>query len=539
MKFNISLVIILLRILGIYVAFIPIAFSQVSVLESRYDQGRTGANLQENLLTTGNVDSRTFGKVDSYSVDGQIYAQPLYVPGVEMPGQGTHNILVVATMNDMLYVFDADQSGPPLWSKNLAESPNSPESIFNILADIIETLGGLLNITGNIGIESTPIIDPATNTLYVVARTRENLNSVFRLYALDLTTGAENSGGSVVISGSSASGIKDLTFAPEIHNQRAGLAMAKGNIIIAFGSHEDTFQYYGWVMSYDVNTLAQTGVFVTVPTADHGGAVWQSGRAPAVDSSGYVYMFVGNSWGDNAYDGVNNFSESAIKLDPAQGLKLVDWFTPDNWQDLDSQDNDLSSSGPTLIPNINLLVGGGKEGNLYLLDKDNLGKYDPTDSQVMQKEATGGEIRGGPVFWPRTASNSLLYNFSADSTLMALGFNGTQFDIVATSPDLVAAYPGGILSLSANGEQPGSGVLWSLMPVSDSADHQSVPGILRAYDAENITHELWNSLILPGDDFGLLAKFVPPVVANGKVYVATFSNELAVYGLKSKHFWRH
>jgi len=528
MKFNISLVIILLRIWGIYIAFIPIAFSQVSVLESRYDQGRTGANLQENLLTTANVNSSTFGKVDSYSVDGQIYAQPLYVPGVEIPGQGTHNILVVATMNDMLYAFDADQSSPPLWSKNLA-APNHPESIFNIL---IAAIGDLLDISDNIGIESTPIIDPATNTLYVVARTSENLNSVFRLHALDLTTGVETSGGSVVISGSSTSGINNLTFDPGIQNQRAGLAMAKGNIIIAFGSHEDSYQYYGWVMAYDASTLAQTGVFVTVPTADHGGAVWQSGRAPAVDSSGYVYMFVGNSWGDNAYDGVNNFSESAIKLDPAQGLELVDWFTPDNWQDLDSNDADLSSSGPTLIPNTNLLLGGGKEGNLYLLNQDNLGQYDPTDSQVIQKVDTGGEVRGGPVFWPRTASNSLLYNFSADSTLMALGFNGAQFDIVSTSPALVAAYPGGILSLSANGEQPGSGVLWSLMPVSDDAIGQSVPGILRAYEAENITNELWNSLILPGDDFGLLAKFVPPVVANGKVYVATFSNELAVYGLR-------
>jgi hypothetical protein len=512
----------------IYIVFIASVFSQVSVLESRYDPGRTGANLQENLLTTTKISPSTFGKVYSYSVDGQIYAQPLYVPNVAIPGKGTHNILVVATMNDMLYAFDADQSSPPLWSVNFAASPNSPEFSF----DILGRLG--LNITDSVGIESTPIIDPATNSLYIVARTRENQQSVFRLHSLDLATGAEKFGSPVQISGVFTSGGKNLAFNPEIHNQRAGLALANNDIIVAFGSHEDQLPYYGWVMAYNkATTLQQTGVFVTVPTADHGGAIWQSGRAPAVDSSGYVYLFIGNAWGGNAYNGFDNFSESVIKLDPSSGLTPVDWFTPSNWQFLDVNDQDVSGSGPMLIPGTNLLLGGGKEGVLYLLNKNNLGQYNLTDNQVLQKLSTNGEIRGGPVFWPRTASDSLMYNFSADSTLQAFSFNGATFQVTQTSPPLVAANPGGILTLSANGDLSGSGVLWSLMPASNQydAERMSVPGLLRAFDAENIAHELWNSLDFPGDDFGLLAKFVPPVVANGKVYVATFSNQVAVYGL--------
>ncbi len=266
--------------------------------------------------------------------------------------------------------------------------------------------------------------------------------------------------------------------------------------------------------------------------------MWHSGRPPVVDSSGYVYVFVGNGF-TGGYDGVNNFNESALKLDPANGLELVDWFTPSNWSAMDAGDLDLTSSGPMLIPGTSLIAGGGKTGVLYVLKTANLGKESATDSGVVQEQTiTADEIRGGPVYWQRSTANGgpLLYDWGDADLLKAYPFNGTKFAGSASAQGGgTQIWPGGILALSANSDTPGSGVLWATVATSgDAENNPPVPGALYAFDANNVSNELWNSTMNSArDGFGNFAKFVPPLVANGKVYVATQSNQVAVYGLLS------
>jgi hypothetical protein len=495
------------------------------VLQRGYDASVSGATLAETTLNTTNVGPNTFGLLFTLPVDDRIYAQPLYVPNVAILNQGTHDVLYVATMSDTLYAFDADAGGTPLWSVNLA-------SLFNATAVPWSNFGVPPVVPyGNLGILTTPVIDPSTNVMYVVACTLENSTMAYRLHAIDITTGAEPYGGGVLITGSYGGN----TFDARYQTQRMSLVLSGNQVVFGFGAMEQELagNYVGWVMAYNKQTLQQSGVFATVATGNGGGGVWQGGRPPAVDSAGYVYVFVGNAYG-HGYDGVSNFSESVLKLDPANGLKLLDWFTPGNWSYLDAHDFDLTSSGPLLIPGTTLLAGGGKTGDLYVLDTANLGKYNANDSQVVQKEnitvggtAYGG-FRGGPVYWQRSAAagGPLLYNWGVGDVLKAYPFSGSTF---AANPSAQGGgneiYPGGILALSANGEQHGSGVLW--------ATTTEVPlGELHAFDAENVSTELWNSTMnTTRDGYGAFALFVPPVVANGKVYVATGSKKVAVYGL--------
>jgi hypothetical protein len=495
------------------------------VLQRGYDTSVSGATLTETTLNTTNVGPNTFGLVFTLPVDDRIFAQPLYVPNVVIPNQGTHNVVYVATMSDTLYAFDADAGGTPLWSVNLA-------SLFDTTAVLWANFAiPPAVLSGNLGILTTPVIDPSTNVMYVVACTLENSTMAYRLHAIDITTGAEPYGPGVLITGSYGGS----TFDAPYQTQRMSLVLSGNQVVFGFGAMvtELAGNYVGWVMAYNKQTLQPSGVFATVTTGSRGGGVWQSGRPPVIDSSGYVYLFVGNAYG-GGYDGVNNFSESVLKLDPANGLKLLDWFTPDNWSYLDLHDLDLSSSGPLLIPGTTLLAGGGKTGDLYVLDTANLGKYNANDSQVVQKEnialggTAAGGIRGGPVYWQRSAAagGPLLYNWGVGDVLKAYRFSGSTF---AANPSAQGSgtqmYPGGILALSANGEQHGSGVLWA----TTTEKHQ---GELHALDAENVSHELWNSTMNASrDGFGNIAKFVPPLIANGKVYVATFSNKVAVYGL--------
>jgi hypothetical protein len=510
-------------------SFGPTAQAAQPVLQRGYDAGLSGATLAETTLNTSNVAPNTFGLVFKLPLDDSVFAQPLYVPNVAIPNQGTHNVVYVATMSDTLYAFDADAGGAPLWSVNFASLVGAtPVWIANF------TFEGNQNIVGNLGILSTPVIDPSTHILYLIACTLENSSLAYRLHAVDITTGAEPYGPGVLISGSYGGS----TFDARYQTQRVSLALSGNQVVFGFAAVELEYPggYVGWMMAYNKLTLQQSGVFATVTTGSRGGGVWQSGRPPVVDSSGYVYVFVGNAYG-GGYDGVNNFSESVLKLDPAHGLKLVDWFTPGNWSYLDTYDLDLSSSGPLLIPGTSLLAGGGKTGDLYVLDTANLGKYNANDSQVVQKEQISAwEFRGGPVYWQRSAANGgpLLYNWGDTDWVKAYPFNGTQF---AASPSAQGSgnqiWPGGILTLSANADQPGSGILWATIAMSgDAENNPPVPGELHALDAENVSQELWSSAMNAArDGFGNFAKFVPPLVANGKVYVATWSNQLAVYGL--------
>jgi hypothetical protein len=492
------------------------------VYQRGYDANVSGANLAETALTTSNVGAGTFGRLFNLPVDSNVFAQPLYVPNVAIPGQGTHNVLYVATMNDTVYAFDADAGGAPLWSTNLAS-----------LFDTTAVVWANFNISpvvspGKLGILSTPVIDQATNIMYVVACTLESDTMVYRLHAIDITTGTEPYGPGVLISGSYGG----VTFDAPYLTQRTSLVLAGGQVIMAFGAMEAeyTSNYSGWVVAYNKTTLQRSGIFATITTSS-GGGVWQSGRPPVVDGAGNVYLFVGNAFG-NGYDGVHNFSESALKFDTSDGLALVDWFTCGNWSALDTADQDLTSSGPLLIPGTALLAGGGKNGYLYVLNTADLGKYVANDSQVVQKEnISAGEIHGGPVFWNRSTASGgpLMYDWGLSDILKAYPFSGSTFAAgpSATGPAGNAIFPGGILTLSANGSQAGTGLLWA----TTSSLNPSI-GVLHAYDAANVAHELWNSMMVPSrDSYGFFAKFVPPLVVNGKVYVATFSDRVSVFGL--------
>jgi hypothetical protein len=492
----------------------------------------SGATLTETTLNTSSVGQNTFGLVFKLPVDDAIFAQPLYVPNVVIPSQGTHNVVYVATMSDTLYAFDADSGGAPLWSQNFASLVGAmPVPIAQFAFDSDK------NIVGNLGILSTPVIDPSSNILYLVACTleKDGITLAYRLHAVDIRTGAEPYGPGVLISGSYGGS----TFDARYQFQRVSLALSGNQVVFAFSALQNEIpnNYVGWVMAYNKVTLLQSGIFATVTTGNRGGGVWQSGRPAAVDSSGDVYLFTGNAWG-LGYDGVHDFSESALKFDPATGLALIDWFTPSDWSNLDANDLDLSCSGPMLIPGTSLLAGGGKAAEFYLLNTANLGKYNASDSQIVQKTniTNGGKIQGGPVYWQRSVANGgpLLYDWGATDAVKAYAFNGST---VATSPSAQGSgsqiWPGGILTLSANGEQSGSGVLWATVVTSgDASENPPAPGALHAFNAENVAQELWNSTTNAArDGFGNFAKFVPPLVANGRVYVATWSNQVAVYGL--------
>ena len=505
------------------------AHAQQPVLQRGYDANVDGANLTEGTLNTSNVAVSTFGVVFKLPVDDNVYAQPLYVPNVAISGQGTHNVVYVATMSDSLYAFDAD-TGVQLWKVNFASSVGATPVPYAKFA-----FAGNMNVVGNLGILSTPVIDSSTHILYLAACTLENNTMVYRLHAVNITSGTEPYT-NVVITGSYGGS----TFLSTGVTQRLSLVLSGNQVVFGFGALEaeasDVGGYVGWVMAYNKTTLAQSGAFATVTTGTRGGGVWQSGRPPVVDSSGYVYVFVGNGY-TAGYDGVNNFNESVLKLNPATGLSLVDWFTPDNWSTMDGEDLDLTSSGPMLIPGTSLIAGGGKTGILYVLNTANLGKESAGDSGAVQElTIAADQLHGGPVYWQRSSANGgpLFYDWGDSDLLKAYAFDGSTF---ATSPSAEggssSVWPGGILALSANGDTPGSGVLWAAVATSgDVEGYPPVPGALYAFDANNVATELWDSTMNSArDNLGNFAKFVPPVVVNGKVYVATQSNQVVVYGL--------
>jgi hypothetical protein len=522
--------------------------AQTNIVTERYDNARTGANLNETQLNASNVSVNSFGKLWSYTVSGSVQAQPLYVQGVTIPGKGTHNVLYVVTMNDVIYAFDADSSSStPLWSLDITTQVSGSTPV-----PITDIVGPNLNIVGNVGIESTPQIDLSTNTMYLVARTKESgggcgtINGTYcqRLHALDITTGAEKFGGPTIIQGSvsgtgnaSVGGV--LTFDPKIHNQRSSLALANGQIFIAWASHEDQNPYHGWIMSYSASALKQSGIFCSSPDGIMDG-VWMSGRAPAVDASGNVYYMVGN--GD--WNGTRNFSESMLRFGSTATMPPPDWFTPDSWSSLDAGDTDYGSSGPILIPGTDLIAGAGKSSIFYVMHTGNLGHEQTGNGQIVQSLLNhGGEVKGGPVYWNRSGGvGPWLYVWSNGGDIAkAYHFNGTTFDTGVVSQGTIASpngASGGVLTLSANGSTAGSGIIWSSMPLSADGDHGVHQGILRALNADDLTKELWNSTQNDArDDMGNWPKYSPPTVVNGRVYMASFPSDgvsptaVNVYGL--------
>jgi hypothetical protein len=501
-----------------------------------YDNARTGATLIEPILTTSNVTVSSFGKLFTMPVDGQVYAQPLYVPLVSIAQQGVHDVLYVATQNNSVYAFDADVQGGPLWHVNLG--PAMPTSTCCFV--------GNLDITPEIGITSTPVIDLLSATLYVVAETLENGATVFRLHALDFTTGNDKIS-PVVIQGSvpgtsvdSANGV--LTFNPAQQRQRPGLLLLNGNVYVGFGSHEDYSPWHGWLFGYSGATLQPTSVICFAPGGD-GNGVWQGGVAPAADANGNIYVETGNGPLD-ANSGGQDYGDSIVKV--GNGLAILDYFSPTTQLVDDENDWDLGSSGPVLIPGSTLGVAGGKSGELYVFNTANLGQFNFLSDQVVQEwQATfaysgnnpGGFWAGNYIFY-----NSTLYGFGEGDSLKAFAFNGSQFNTTPVSESSFQV-PAGTsndpaMCISANGTTPGTGIVWAAHstagnPNAGAEQYGSpFPGVLHAFDASNVNHELWNSNQLSTRDYtGNWAKWAPPIVANGKVYLPTFDNLVDAYGL--------
>jgi len=329
-------------------------------------------------------------------------------------------------------------------------------------------------------------------------------------------------------------------FDPSQYLQRPALTLVNGVVYLGFGSHGDTGSYHGWLIGYSASTLQQTFVYNTTPDGSSG-SIWQSGQGPAVDAAGNLYVSTANGT-FNANSGGSSYGESVLKLNPANsGTPLVDWFTPSDFATLNTQDLDLGSVGPLLLPGTNLVVAGGKAGVLYLIDTTNMGHYSTTDRVVQELPPLGGLLYGSPVYW-NGPGGQLVYVWSEHDFLKAFLFaNGKfgttpAFQSTMTDPETNCGdcLPGGMLSISANGSTPGTGILWAMVPLNGTTTSSTPPGILRAFDASNVSKELWDiQQDAARDAVGNVAKFTPPTIANGKVYLPTRSGYLDVYGLLS------
>jgi hypothetical protein len=526
--------------------------ADVSVLTQHNDLARTGANLQETLLNTANVNSNRFGLLATREVDDQIYAQPLVVSGVSLPGLGKRSLVIVATVNDSVYAFDADNAAAagPCWKVNFL----GPNAVAPTAADMDGACGGeYKDFSGNIGIVGTPVIEPSSQTLFLVARTKEyGTNYVQRLHALDISTGAERPHSPVELKltypghgDGHSHGI--LALDPQRANQRSGLALVNGIVFVGWSSHCDWGPYHGWLAGYDAKTLERVAVYNTTPEGYNGG-IWMSGQAPAADGRGNLYLSVGNGsvgTSGNPADPVNR-GESLLRLEwDGKLLHLTDWFTPSNWQDLENTDNDFGNSGVLLIPGTALAFCGTKEGRVYLINCEHMGKLshskdDPNIVQSFQVSSPGSSfgLFAAPVWWEGPDA-SWAYLWCKEDSLRQYKFDrgSGKFDLPESARSAGgrrARMPGGVLAVSANGKQGDSGIVWASHALNNDANHVVSPGILRAFRATNISEELWNSeQVKTRDAVGHFAKFVPPVIANGKVYLATFSNRLNIYGLLS------
>lgn len=497
--------------------------TSVSVLTHHYDVARTGANLSENVLNPGNVNSNQFGKVFSWPVDGQIYAQPLYLSGVVIPGKGTHNVVYVATEHDSVYAFTVDGAAP-LWQRSFIDPGVGITTVSD--DDFPQPYE---DIAPEIGITGTPVIDPSSGTLYVVAKTKENGNFFQRLHALDTATGVEKFGGPVTIQASVAgAGVRNdgngnVIFDPLINLQRSGLLLLGGTVYVAFASHGDFDPFNGWILGYDAHTLKQ--VIAYAPDADgSGGSVWQSGGGPAADSAGNIYVTIANGEFDAA-NGGRDYGDSALKLQPSgDTFKVLDFFTPFDQQTLNDLDHDLGSGGVVLLPDqssspSHLLLASSKEGKLYVINRDNMGHFNPAnDSQILQTIQFAGGIFSTPAVW-----QNKVYVSAVRDSLKCYSVSGGHLALTSDTGK-VFGYPGSTPVVSANGNS--NGIVWAVQvdqQVSDAA-------VLHAYDASDLSHELYNSLQAGDRDMaGASVKFTVPVVVNGKVYVGG-GDQLTVYG---------
>jgi hypothetical protein len=540
----------LLLTLGLLLGAGTPVYAQTDVLMQHNDISRTGQNTNETLLTPSNVNSSTFGKLFSHAVDGYVYAQPLYVAGVTL-GSGTsqagttHNVFFIATENDSVYAFDADSNGgadsSPLWQASMISSAHGAGSGEKPMPNSDVSTS---DIVPQIGITSTPVIDISTNTIYVLAKsTVADSTFIQRLHALDITTGQEKFGGpmalaaSVLGTGNGSSG-GTLNWDPKWQNNRASLLLLNGIVYIGFGSHGDNGPWHGWILAYNATTLEQTSAYCTTPNGA-GSGIWGAGSGLAADvvdpvNHPFGRMFV--STGNGSYDATtpytNNmdFGDDHIRLDLTNGVTTVqDSFTPSNEAALDAADEDVGSGGILLLPDqtsgghTHLLVQAGKEGKIYLIDRDTMGGFNAnSDNAVQEIPIQTGGLWSMPAYW-----NNFVYFWGRANNLQAFTLTAGKLSAtpVATGADTVV-FPGATPSISSNGTT--NGIVWALQT---DAFGTNGAAILRAYNATNIATELYNSnQEASRDAAGGAVKFAVPTVTNGKVYVGAEA-EVDVYGL--------
>ncbi len=519
----------------------------VSMLTYHYDNARSGANTNEVLLTPSQVNTNNFGRLIKYTTDGYIYTQPLIVPGVNIPGVGVRNVVYVASEHDTVYAFDADSSaganGGLLWKTNLGIAALSANGEFG--ARYCGTC--FPDIVPEVGITGTPVIDPATGTLYVNVATREvvagvSTNYIHRLHALNITNGTERSYSPVIVSGSvpgtgTDSGGGVMTFNGKQANQRAALTLAGGILYIAYAGYADTDPYHGWLFGYNATNLAQVSIYNTTPNASiaafgsHAaeGGVWQGGHGLVVDANTNLYFITGNgSFSQNTNGG--DYSDTVMKLATTNGLTVADYFTPFNQAALATADTDLGSVGAVLLPDAvgngthpRLLAAGGKSGTIYLLDRDNMGGFNAANNNQIVQSVIGAtaQIWSSPAYW-----NNRLFYQPANAAMKGFSISNANINATAfaTAGASFGAYNGGPV-VSANGTN--NGIVWVINGAGGGATE-----VLYAYNATNLATLYSSSQLLARDNPGGGIKMITPTVANGKVYVGA-QYALNIYGFNT------
>ena len=513
------------------------AFAAVNVTTWRYDPGRTGQNLNETQLVPSNVNQSSFGKLYAYSVDGYVYAQPLYVAGARIAGT-IHNVVFVATEHDSVYAFDADQN-MQLWKASLIDTAHGAAGGATTVTsgDV-----GTNDIVPEIGITGTPVIDPVSGTIYVVSKSKEAGAFVHRLHALDYTTGNEKTGSPVVIQGSvpgpgagSSGGV--IAFDRQWQMNRASLLLYSNSVYVAYGAHGDNGPYHGWVFAFDAVTLRQTAIYNTSPTGK-GDGVWEAGAGLAADTvNGVPRMFfaTGNFFGTGTgsadptppYTSTQSYSDAIVRLDLSNGgLQVSDEWTPFDEAQLSAADTDQGSGGVLILPdqpgsNVHELIQVGKNGRIEVLDRDNLGGFNTYNKIAQEISGQIGGLWSTPAYW-----NGNVYFWGNGDRLKQFRLANGQLSATPTASGAdVSGFPGASPVISANGTA--AGILWAIR--SDGYNSNS-PSILYAYDATNVAAVLYTSAQNAArDSAGKAVKFAVPVVTNGKVYVGT-QGEVDVYG---------